>query len=82
MKITERDLAIEHCKEEFFRSLKLACSAAGGAPIFTANTTLDEIANRLAQNGIRFTYDKRGVCSEISDSIILKKAMQKLNDIL
>jgi hypothetical protein len=79
MKITETDLAIECCKEDFFLSLKLSCEQAGGTVRFTGKTTLDEIANTLAQNGIRFIYCKSLSCTDIPPKILLKKAMQKLN---
>ncbi len=77
--ITKIDLATEVCRDDFTRSLKCSVNAAGGDINFPDSTTLKELRDRLAQNGIRFTYSSRAVNSSVSTDDLLKKALEKLN---
>lgn len=59
---TQQDQALQFCIEDFYRSFENAVQRAGGN-INTivrdpANTTMAELVDVLAQNGVRFTYDK------------------------
>jgi hypothetical protein len=79
-KITEIDIAAEYCYEDFFRSLSAATKEAGGSVgILDELVTLEQVASRLARNGIRFHYDPSKVCTAVPSQIILNKAMEKLN---
>lgn len=44
------------CVDDFMKSYKLACDAAGGRSSSISDAQLLHLANILAPNGIRFTY--------------------------
>ena len=53
------------CILEMLDSFRTSVKAAGGDPdMFTGITTLEEMLDCLAQNGIRFTYDINGKVDE------------------
>jgi len=54
-----KDLEATRCKVEFYESLIRAVVAAGGRPDWiTESTTLSELAESLAPNGVVFSVNK------------------------
>jgi hypothetical protein len=79
---TAQSLAIEICRKEFIESLFDAMSQAGGkfgSPETIGKTTVEELKNVLAQNGIRFWYQPNGTVSKVDSRRILEIALEKLN---
>lgn len=59
MKLTfEEEARRRICYVGFYRSLQVACDAAGGGYSWEniKHMTVDDLANRLCTNGIRFVY--------------------------
>jgi hypothetical protein len=58
----DKQMSRDECLAEFWMSLAKALSNAGGRlSLVNPQTTLGEFASYAAQNGIRFTYDEKGV---------------------
>jgi hypothetical protein len=61
MDITHEE-ALKFCVEDFYTSLENAITAAGGRLRIEDEMTIQELAECLAQNGVRFVYDRnRGI---------------------
>jgi hypothetical protein len=68
--ISQED-ARQFCIEDFYRSFTTAVERAGGSPVaFNRQMTLRELAETLAQNGVRFTYDRTRSIDNVSASIV------------
>lgn len=59
-----QEQARQFCVDDFYKSLKTACEEAGGnfdsvwPPGSRSGLTISALANILAQNGVRFVYDR------------------------
>lgn len=81
---TIQNLEKEKAKLEFYNSLLSSIKSCGGSDDWiTPNTTLDEIADVLAINNIRFTYTgalERTVAAD-EDAFLIRTDFNKFNNL-